>query len=291
MRFIVLGRVSRDVLAGDPRIDLRHLGDESIRVRAAHGGLGVVLPGADSGGHAGRARARCWHRGWGRCGWLSARSCRTSRGSSSLGIRAICRSRSWGLRCVRVGSGLFSPSASALASKQATSRDRGAVMGTYQSGLSLARSLIPFASGAHLCGHRARVPRSWRARASPCPRPGSSGIRSGRRARLRPDERALDATAIRPRGRFRRLDGARRSGRRSRGSRPHSSVRLPPSEKRRALARSTPRTSWAGCRFDREGRLWAFDSQAFVVLTVARHGASADGGISGTRPFSNVNFC
>ena len=46
----------------------------------------------------------------------------------------------WGSRCCGVGSGLFSPSASALASKQATARDRGAVMGTYQSGLSLARA-------------------------------------------------------------------------------------------------------------------------------------------------------
>jgi multidrug resistance protein len=53
-----------------------------------------------------------------------------------------------GLACCGVGSGLFSPSASALASKQATARDRGAVMGTYQSGLSLARAVIPFASGA-----------------------------------------------------------------------------------------------------------------------------------------------
>jgi DHA1 family tetracycline resistance protein-like MFS transporter len=57
-----------------------------------------------------------------------------------------------GLACCGVGSGLFSPSASALASKQATSRDRGVVMGTYQSGLSLARSLIPFASGALYAG-------------------------------------------------------------------------------------------------------------------------------------------
>jgi MFS family permease len=53
-----------------------------------------------------------------------------------------------GLALCGVGSGLFNPSASALASKQATQRDRGAVMGTYQSGLSLARSIIPFASGA-----------------------------------------------------------------------------------------------------------------------------------------------
>ncbi|MBX5462114.1 MAG: MFS transporter [Steroidobacteraceae bacterium] len=53
-----------------------------------------------------------------------------------------------GLALCGVGSGLFSPTASALASKQATQRDRGAVMGTYQSGLSLARAVIPFASGA-----------------------------------------------------------------------------------------------------------------------------------------------
>jgi len=57
-----------------------------------------------------------------------------------------------GLACCGVGSGLFNPSASALASKQATQRDRGAVMGTYQSGLSLARSIIPFASGALYAG-------------------------------------------------------------------------------------------------------------------------------------------
>jgi DHA1 family tetracycline resistance protein-like MFS transporter len=57
-----------------------------------------------------------------------------------------------GLAFCGVGSGLFNPSASALASKQATSRDRGAVMGTYQSGSSLARALIPFASGALYAG-------------------------------------------------------------------------------------------------------------------------------------------
>jgi DHA1 family tetracycline resistance protein-like MFS transporter len=57
-----------------------------------------------------------------------------------------------GLAFCGVGSGLFNPSASALASKQATSRDRGAVMGTFQSGASLARALIPFASGALYSG-------------------------------------------------------------------------------------------------------------------------------------------
>jgi DHA1 family tetracycline resistance protein-like MFS transporter len=57
-----------------------------------------------------------------------------------------------GLACCGVGSGLFNPSASALASKQATARDRGAVMGTYQSGQSLARAIVPFASGAIYAG-------------------------------------------------------------------------------------------------------------------------------------------
>ena len=45
-----------------------------------------------------------------------------------------------------------------------------------------------------------------------------------------------------------------------------------------------------GLRFDRQGRLWAFDSQAFIVITV-----DPDGEVQkrdfGTRPFSNVNFC
>jgi sugar lactone lactonase YvrE len=45
-----------------------------------------------------------------------------------------------------------------------------------------------------------------------------------------------------------------------------------------------------GLRFDRQGRLWAFDSQAFVVLTVGRDG-SVQKRDFGTRPFSNVNFC
>jgi DHA1 family tetracycline resistance protein-like MFS transporter len=57
-----------------------------------------------------------------------------------------------GLALCGVGSGLFNPSASALASRQSTSRDRGAVMGTYQSGLSLARAVVPFASGALYMG-------------------------------------------------------------------------------------------------------------------------------------------
>ncbi len=45
-----------------------------------------------------------------------------------------------------------------------------------------------------------------------------------------------------------------------------------------------------GLRFDRSGRLWAFDSQAFVVLTVGRDGEVQRRDF-GTRPFSNVTFC
>jgi DHA1 family tetracycline resistance protein-like MFS transporter len=57
-----------------------------------------------------------------------------------------------GLALCGVGAGLFNPSASALASKQATAGDRGAVMGTYQSGGSLARAVIPFLSGTIYAG-------------------------------------------------------------------------------------------------------------------------------------------
>ena len=52
-----------------------------------------------------------------------------------------------GLALVGFGSGAFSPCASALASRQADAGNRGVVMGTYQSGASLARVLGPFSSG------------------------------------------------------------------------------------------------------------------------------------------------
>jgi DHA1 family tetracycline resistance protein-like MFS transporter len=52
-----------------------------------------------------------------------------------------------GLALVGFGSGAFSPSASALASRQADAANRGVVMGTYQAGTSLARVLGPFSSG------------------------------------------------------------------------------------------------------------------------------------------------
>ncbi len=51
-----------------------------------------------------------------------------------------------------VGAGAFSPSAAALASGQASGQDRGAVMGTYQTGASLARGCVPFFSGAIYSG-------------------------------------------------------------------------------------------------------------------------------------------
>ncbi len=52
-----------------------------------------------------------------------------------------------GLALVGFGSGAFSPSASALASRQADASNRGVVMGTYQAGSSLARVLGPLSSG------------------------------------------------------------------------------------------------------------------------------------------------
>lgn len=44
-----------------------------------------------------------------------------------------------------------------------------------------------------------------------------------------------------------------------------------------------------GLEFDRDGQLWAFDSQEFVVLTIARSGTVTRRDF-GRRPFSNVNF-
>ncbi len=52
-----------------------------------------------------------------------------------------------GLALCGIGTGAFSPSASALASKQSDEHERGAVMGTYQSSSSLARAIGPFVSG------------------------------------------------------------------------------------------------------------------------------------------------
>ncbi len=52
-----------------------------------------------------------------------------------------------GLVFCGAGMGAFSPSASALASRQSRSGDRGAVMGTYQAATSLARVIGPFVAG------------------------------------------------------------------------------------------------------------------------------------------------
>ena len=52
-----------------------------------------------------------------------------------------------GLLFCGAGMGAFSPSASALASRQSAGADRGAVMGTYQSATSLARVIGPFVAG------------------------------------------------------------------------------------------------------------------------------------------------
>jgi DHA1 family tetracycline resistance protein-like MFS transporter len=52
-----------------------------------------------------------------------------------------------GLVFCGLGSGLFSPSGAALASHQARSHNRGAVMGVYQSGTSTARVIAPFVAG------------------------------------------------------------------------------------------------------------------------------------------------
>ena len=52
-----------------------------------------------------------------------------------------------GLILCGIGLGAYNPSAFALASKQARSQDRGAVMGTYVASASLARIIGPFTSG------------------------------------------------------------------------------------------------------------------------------------------------
>jgi sugar lactone lactonase YvrE len=44
-----------------------------------------------------------------------------------------------------------------------------------------------------------------------------------------------------------------------------------------------------GLEFDRDGRLWAFDSQGFVVLNIGRDGSVTRRDF-GARPYSNVNF-
>lgn len=56
---------------------------------------------------------------------------------------AVC-----GLMLIGAGAGAFNPCGSALASRQAGAGDRGAVIGVYQSGASLARALGPLGAGS-----------------------------------------------------------------------------------------------------------------------------------------------
>lgn len=76
-----------------------------------------------------------------------------------------------GLVLCGLGLGAFSPSASALASRQAEAHERGSVLGTYQSATSLARVLGPFSAGPiysglgtgapFLVGACATLPAAW----------------------------------------------------------------------------------------------------------------------------------
>jgi DHA1 family tetracycline resistance protein-like MFS transporter len=76
-----------------------------------------------------------------------------------------------GLALCGVGGGAFIPCASALASKQANTHERGVVMGTYQIGASLARVLVPLVSGTiytsfgpsapFLAGAAVTAPAAW----------------------------------------------------------------------------------------------------------------------------------
>jgi DHA1 family tetracycline resistance protein-like MFS transporter len=70
----------------------------------------------------------------------------------TLGITVV------GLALCGVGMGAFTPSNSALASKQSGPHDRGVVMGTYQSSSSLARVIGPFVSGPLYAAWGAKAP-------------------------------------------------------------------------------------------------------------------------------------
>ena len=73
-------------------------------------------------------------------------------GTSSVGLTVA------GLALCGMGVGAFTPSNSALASKQAGAHDRGVVMGTYQSSSSLARVIGPFASGPLYAAFGSKAP-------------------------------------------------------------------------------------------------------------------------------------
>jgi DHA1 family tetracycline resistance protein-like MFS transporter len=91
-----------------------------------------------------------------------------------------------GLSCCGIGGGAFIPCASALASKQAKARERGAVMGTYQVGASLARALVPLVSGAiyaglgpsapFFAGAAVTAPAAWLVWRASRARPASSAV-------------------------------------------------------------------------------------------------------------------
>jgi MFS family permease len=68
-------------------------------------------------------------------------------GVASVAFGAVLPVAIIGLMACGLGVGLFNPSSAALASREAQAHNRGAVMGTYQSGTSLARVIAPFASG------------------------------------------------------------------------------------------------------------------------------------------------
>jgi len=63
-----------------------------------------------------------------------------------------------GLVLAGLGLGAFTPSASALASKQSLPSDRGAVMGTYQASTSLARAIGPYAAAFTYAGIGVNAP-------------------------------------------------------------------------------------------------------------------------------------
>ncbi len=70
----------------------------------------------------------------------------------SVGLSAVALAGSvpaviGGLVICGVGAGLYNPSGSSLASREASAQNRGAVMGTYQSSTSLARVIAPFLAG------------------------------------------------------------------------------------------------------------------------------------------------
>jgi DHA1 family tetracycline resistance protein-like MFS transporter len=68
-------------------------------------------------------------------------------GMSAVAVSASLYCVLPGLVLCALGSGAFTPSGSALASHQAQAHNRGAVLGAYQVGTSLARVIAPFISG------------------------------------------------------------------------------------------------------------------------------------------------